>query len=444
MANRQTVVVGLGATGLACLRHLATRGVPLLAMDTRTHPPGLDAARAAAPEVHFHLGSLDTATLRAAERVIVSPGVALATPELAEVAAAGVEVMGDIELFAREATAPVVAITGSNGKSTVTAMVAALFRAAGVEVAVGGNFGTPAPELLDGPVPEAYVLELSSFQLEATHTLKPKVAALLNVSADHLDRYPDLEAYAAAKARIARGAGTLVVNRDDPRTAAMPAAGATVVGFTAGAPAPGDWGLVRDAQGELQLAHGREAVMAASELPLVGRHNQMNALAALAIGSAMGLPERAMVEGLRRFEPLPHRCCRVAQREGIDWVDDSKGTNVGATLAAVAGIEGPVVLIVGGEGKGQDFSPLWQLASEGGLRGVVAIGRDGPAIAGPMADHIPVVEAADMEDAVAAAASLARRGDTVLLSPACASFDMFRDYHERGERFAAAVTGEQP
>ncbi len=437
---QRTAVIGLGDTGLATLRHLAAAGDELLALDTRAVPPHLADARAVAPDATFLLGELDPQLLSGMDRVVVSPGVSLATPAIVAAGEAGVEIVGDIELFARQADAPVVAVTGSNGKSTVTAMLAAMFAGAGRDAAVGGNYGTPALELLERDSrPDVYLLELSSFQLESTRSLKPRVAAILNISADHLDRYADLDAYAAAKARIATGARSLVINGDDPRTVAIARGFGEVVSFTGKVPGPEEWGLVRDEAGRVWLQRGARAVMAADELPLVGRHNQLNALAALAMGAIVGLPEAAMVAALTGFTGLRHRCELVARRNGIDWVNDSKGTNVGATLAAVAGIEGAVVLIVGGEGKEQDFGPLRDLAPSGALRAVVTIGRDGPAIAAPMKAHVPVVEAGEMSAAVSAAREYARPGDTVLLSPACASFDQFGNYQERGECFRTVV-----
>lgn len=446
-ASQRTAVIGLGATGVATLRHLAAETGPgeLLALDTRAEPPLLAEARAAAPDAVFHLGELDAALLGGVDRVVVSPGVPLATPAIAAAAEAGAEVIGDIELFARRAEAPVVAVTGSNGKSTVTAMLAAMFATAGRDVAVGGNYGTPALALLARERrPDAYLLELSSFQLEATSSLQPRVATILNISADHMDRYADMDAYAAAKARVAMGAETLVINGDDPRTKGIARMAREVVTFTGSAPGPAEWGMGRDEAGRLWLRHGARAIMGADELPLVGHHNQFNALAALAVGSALGLPEAAMVAALTGFNGLQHRCQRIVRHDGVDWVNDSKGTNVGATLAAVAGIAGPVVLIVGGEGKGQDFEPLQALAASGDLRAVVTIGRDGPAIAAPMRAHLPVVDAGTVEAAVAAAREQARPGDTVLFSPACASFDQFRDYQARGESFRTAVEAMEP
>ena len=438
--SANNVVIGLGRTGVSCLAHLAARGEGAVAMDTRSAPPELEAARRAHPGAEIVTGGLDARRLAEARRIIVSPGIARSTPAIAAAEAAGAEVIGDIELFARAATAPVVAITGSNGKSTVTAMLAAMAAEAGVCAGVGGNYGPPALELLTDPEPALYILELSSFQLETTESLAPKAATVLNVSADHLDRYADLDDYAAAKARIARGAETLVVNRDDPRSAALSGPGQTL-GFTLGEPAAGDWGVRSGPDGAPWLACGEEGVMPAAELPLVGAHNRANALAALALGEAAGLPRAAMRTALAGFVGLDHRCVRVAESGGVTWIDDSKATNVGAALAAIQGLEAPVVLIAGGQGKDQDFAPLAEPARRGRLRAAVTLGEDGPTIAAVLAPHVPVHAAADMAEAVSRAGELARPGDAVLLSPACASFDQFDGYAQRGEAFATAVAG---
>ena len=432
----ETLIVGLGTTGLSVARHLLARGEPFRVADSRAQPPGREELARLAPGVAVHAGPFDARVFAAARRLVVSPGVSVREPAVAAARAAGAEILGDIELFARTATAPVVAITGSNGKSTVTAMVGEMARAAGIPVGVGGNIGTPALDLITEPEPALYVLELSSFQLETTESLAPAAAAVLNVSADHLDRYGHLDGYAAAKARILPRATTAVINRDDPRVAAMPG-GERRVSFGLDEPATGQWGLVtRD--GEAWLACGEIPWMAEARLRMPGRHNTANALAALALGEAVGLPRPAMVEALMNFQGLPHRCQWVARIHGVSWYNDSKGTNLGATLAALAGFSGPLVLIAGGQGKGQDFAPLRD-ALAGRARAVVLLGEDAPAMAAAIGDAVPVVTADDMPAAVAEAARLARAGDSVLLSPACASLDMFDHFMHRGEVYMAAV-----
>jgi UDP-N-acetylmuramoylalanine--D-glutamate ligase len=431
-----SVIVGLGRTGLSAARHLAARGHRLVVTDTRADPPGLAELRRLVPGAATALGGFDPAVLDGASQVVVSPGVPLAEPFLRQAAAQGIDLVGDIELFAREVDGRVVGITGTNGKSTVTTLVGEFARAGGLDVRVGGNLGEPALDLLAGPPAAMYVLELSSYQLETTRSLQPEAAACLNVTPDHLDRYPDFAAYAAAKARIFERAATAVVNLDDENVARMPRPGQRRVGFSLRR-GDADFRLLRQ-DGEDWLAAGAEPVLPLAALRLPGRHNAANALAALAVGSVCGFPRAAMAGRLRDFRGLPHRAERVRDRRGVAWIDDSKGTNVGATVAAVEGLEGPLVLIAGGEGKGQDFTAL-AAAGRGKLRHTVLIGRDAPLIARALAGICPVTGAGTMAEAVGAAAGLAEPGDTVLLSPACASFDMFRDYAERGEAFAAAV-----
>jgi UDP-N-acetylmuramoylalanine--D-glutamate ligase len=438
----KTLIVGLGRTGLSVARFLHSRGVPFAVTDTRDRPPALEALRAQMPEPPLFLGGFAPAAFEAADCLAVSPGVAVREPLIRDAAARGVSVVGDIELFAREVRAPVAAITGSNGKSTVTTLVGAMARRAGLRAAVGGNLGEPALDLLDERA-ELYVLELSSFQLETTASLAPRVAAVLNLSPDHLDRYPSVEAYAAAKARIFRGAACAVVNRDDERVRAMAAGLAEVVPFTLGAPDEGELGLAQ-VEGADWLCRGADPIMPVSELGIRGRHNTANALAALAIGAALGLPTEAMLEVLREFRGLPHRTELVGERDGVRWLNDSKGTNPGACIAALEGLaaeQGPgarTVLIAGGDCKGADFAELRDVAART-ARAVVLIGRDAPMLERALHGAVPLERASSMEEAVRLAAGRARPGDLVLLSPACASFDMFRDYEHRGQVFCEAV-----
>ena len=432
-----TLIVGLGTTGLSVARHLAARGERFCVADTREFPPGLAALRERVPEVRLFSGPFDADTLARFERLIVSPGVSIREPAIRAAQAAGARVLGDIELFAGQADAPVLAITGSNGKSTVTTLVGEMARAAGLQVAVGGNLGTPALDLLASrSAPDLYVLELSSFQLETTSGLRCAAAAVLNLSADHLDRYEGLDDYALAKARIFRHARVAVINREDPRVRAM-SGGRSRVSFGLDVPAEGQYGL-KDQDGGSWLYRGDEPLLAEAELRMAGRHNTANALAALALGEAAGLPRDDMLAVLRRFAGLPHRCRWVAHRQGVDWYNDSKGTNLGSTLAALAGVPGKVVLIAGGQGKGQDFTPLRAVAADK-ARAVVLLGQDAPVIEQALEGVVPVVRVHDMDQAVAEAARLACRQDSVLLSPACASLDMFRNYEHRGEVFESAV-----
>jgi UDP-N-acetylmuramoylalanine--D-glutamate ligase len=442
-----SVVVGLGKTGASCLRYLARHGIPASATDTRRAPPGLAELGALAGAVTLRLGGFDLSLLDGASQVLMSPGVSLDEPIAQAARARGIEVLGDVELFARAVQAPVIGITGTNGKSTVTSLVAHMAEAAGRRVLAGGNLGVPALDLLERNVPDLYVLELSSFQLETTWSLRPAAAVVLNVSADHLDRYATVAAYARAKARIFEKAATVVLNADDPRVAAMRGAvdargaaggegAARLVTFSIESPAA-DYSLLRSGA-KAQLARRGVPLLGIERLKITGLHNAANALAALALGDAVGLPMAAMLQALESFPGLPHRSAWVADVAGVRYIDDSKGTNVGATLAAVAGLAGPLVMIAGGEGKGQDFAPL-AAGFRGKVRHTVLIGKDAPALAAALAGVCSTEIVASMQEAVLAASRAAQPGDTVLLSPACASLDMFRDYAERGDVFAAAA-----
>jgi UDP-N-acetylmuramoylalanine--D-glutamate ligase len=431
------VIVGLGRTGLSCARHLARQGESFVVTDSRREPPELTHLHELAPNAPVRLGGFDTSLLDGATLVIASPGVSLREPFLVEAARRGIPIVGDIELFARHAQAPIAAITGTNGKSTVTTLVALMAQAAGRKVLAGGNLGQPALDLLTESVPELYVLELSSFQLETTQSLRCAVATVLNVTSDHMDRYADMKAYAAAKERIFAGAELAIVNLDDPYVRGMSTHSARTVSFSLDAERGADYYALRE-RGDVVLMHGAQRIAAMSELKLSGTHNAANALAALAICGGLGLPLSACVRALREFRGLPHRSQWVADIAGVRYVDDSKGTNVGATIAAVAGLEGPIVLIAGGQGKGQDFSPL-AAACRGKVREAILIGQDAAAIDAVLADVCQTERATDMDHAVRLASQVARPGDTVLLSPACASLDMFRDYAHRGDVFAEAV-----
>ncbi len=431
----RALVLGLGRTGLSAARYLDRKGFAVRVADTRAEPPGLAALRAAVPEAEVRTGAFATSLLDDVAQVVISPGLALREPVAAEALRRGLPVVGDVELFAREAQAPVAAITGTNGKSTVTALLAELASAAGCPAVAGGNLGEPALDLLERPVPDLYVLELSSFQLETTRTLTTATATVLNVTPDHLDRYDTLADYAAAKARIFDRCEVAVVNADDRAVRDMPRPGQRVITFGL-EDAHADYALERTP--DPVLACRGEALLPASAMRLQGLHNVANALAALAMCEALDLPRAAVLEALAAFGGLPHRTQWVAEIDGVRYVNDSKGTNVGATLAAVAGLAGPLLVIAGGDGKGQDFGPLRD-AFRGKVRHLVLIGRDAPALARALDGICSTEIVTDMHAAVAAARAVARAGDTVLLSPACASLDMFRDYAERGEVFAAAV-----
>lgn len=434
------IVVGLGKSGMSLVRFLANRGVSFAVADTREHPPELATLRRDYPQVEVRCGELDVEFLCRADELYVSPGLALATPALQQAAMRGVKLSGDIELFARNAKAPIVAISGSNAKSTVTTLVGEMAAAAGKRVAVGGNLGTPALDLLSDDV-ELYVMELSSFQLETTDQLGAEVATVLNISEDHMDRYSGLPAYHLAKHRIFRGARQVVVNRQDALTRPLIGEGVPCWTFGLNTPDRNGFGL-REENGEKYLAFQFDNLMPVRELKIRGGHNQANALAALALGHAVGLPFDAMLASLKIFAGLVHRCQWLRELNGVNYYDDSKATNVGAALAAIEGlgadIDGKLVLIAGGDGKGADFTPL-QAPVAAHCRAVVLLGRDADLLAATFGDSVPLVRVTTLEEAVQRAADIAQEGDAVLLSPACASLDMFKNFEERGQLFARAV-----
>ncbi len=437
--DKQKAVVGLGATGLSVARYLARQQTPFALIDSRETPPNLAAVKAEFPSVPLHCGALSLDLFTGIDEIILSPGVALSTPVIAQAQAAGITIVGDIELFARVAKAPIVAITGSNAKSTVTSLVGDMAEAAGLNVGVGGNLGLPALDLLNAER-DLYVLELSSFQLETTRELGAKVAALLNVSADHMDRYDSLMAYHRAKQRVYYGAENYVVNRADVLTNPPMTEQSQVVSFGLNKPDFKQFGIISET-GEEFLAYQFSALMPVAEIKLAGRHNLENILAALAIGQTAGLPMEAMLTAVRSFRGLPHRCQWVAEIEGVDYFNDSKGTNVGATVAALEGLArdyGKLVLIAGGEGKGADFSEL-KTALTGTARAVIVFGRDAGQIAVVAEPVVPVIYADSLASAVELATEQAEAGDAVVLSPACASFDMFRSFEDRGEQFMQLV-----
>lgn len=431
-------VVGLGASGRATARFLAGRGARLLAMDTRDAPPCADDVRRECPDAEVMTGGLDAARLARCGAVVLSPGLPAQHPALAPARAAGVEIIGDIELFARHAKAPTVAITGTNGKSTVTTLVGLMLAASGREVRVGGNLGPPALDLIGSDEPDCYVLELSSFQLELTTSLAAAVAVILNLTPDHLDRYASFADYVAAKARILRHARHAVLNADDPHTATLALAG-TGAWFTLGAAVGGRYGVRVGADGSW-LRGPRGDYLRADALGVAGRHNLANALAALAVCAALAADGAAAVAALRAFSGLEHRAETVATVRDVTFINDSKATNSGAAIAAIEGLceARSGVLIAGGEAKEPDLAAFADSVVRH-MHAVVLIGRDGARIAQAIGGRIPTSFADDMTAAVRAAAAAARPGDLVLLAPACASFDMFSDYTARGRAFRAAV-----
>ncbi|MGA8863321.1 MAG: UDP-N-acetylmuramoyl-L-alanine--D-glutamate ligase [Gallionella sp.] len=449
LIDKSVLVLGLGETGLSMLRYLKAQGARVQAADSRSNPPGLVEANKYVVEPNIHCGPFSDELFAGIELIAISPGVPLSDPAVARAVASGIPVVGDIELFARQLAVggsrsgtKIVAITGSNGKTTVTSMVEHLCRAAGRDAAAAGNI---SPAVLDVMLergvnqPGIWVLELSSFQLETTASLNADAATVLNVSEDHLDRYAGIGEYSAAKARIFEGCGVQVLNRDDALCMSM--ARKECKTFTFGLNEPdseNDFGIAH-AGGDLWLMQGRHRLLTAGELRVAGLHNVANALAAVALCRAIGLPMEALIDALRSFKGLPHRVEQVDEIGGIIYYDDSKGTNVGATIAALQGLGRKTVLIAGGEGKGQDFTPLKPVVVQH-ARAVVLIGRDAPLIEAALNGcGVEVARAGDMDEAVRHAARLAQKGDAVLLSPACASFDMFRNYQHRAEVFVQAV-----
>ncbi|MEP7206997.1 MAG: UDP-N-acetylmuramoyl-L-alanine--D-glutamate ligase [Casimicrobiaceae bacterium] len=454
LRDRNAVVLGLGLTGLSLARHLLGEGARVRVADTRSEPPLAGKLRAFAPDVAIACGPFDHATLAGADLVAISPGIAKDDAPIAAAAGRGVEIVGDVELFARALPAGerVLAITGSNGKTTVTALTGALCRAANLDTVVAGNIGDPVLDVLAEMRsrqrwPDVIVLELSSFQLETTSSLAPVAATVLNVTENHLDRYDGMEAYAAAKARIFAGAGLQVLNRDDRRSMAMHRSGRVVETFGRGMPAlEKEWGLIArpDDGRAVWLARGGQLLLPIRALRLVGEHNALNALAALALVSAVAPIRKEVLGALAAFEGLPHRMQRVAEIDGVLYVNDSKGTTVAATEVALAGLGRPVVLIAGGDGKGQDFSAL-RAAVGTHCRAVLLIGRDAPAIERALQGTTTRLEmCGTLDAAVVRAKALAGPGEVVLLSPACASLDQFGNYVERGERFMALVGSGRP
>ena len=431
-------MVGLGNTGLSCARFLYAHGLPFSVVDTRAEPPGLDVLAREMPEVPVYTGDYPQDLIAGAAELVVSPGVAMDDPVVLAARDAEVDVVGDIDLFVREAAAPVIGITGSNAKSTVTELVGAMARASGLDVGVGGNLGTPALDLL-APERELYVLELSSFQLERAGKLSLAVAIVLNISEDHLDRHGSMANYHQAKHRIFFGCEVAISNPDDALTVPLLPPDVRQLSWRLGEPALNGFGL-RQVDGREFLCRGFDALIASDELSLQGRHNVANALAALALGSVAGLDEAAMLATLREFRGLPHRCELVAKFDGVRYVDDSKGTNVGATEAALNGLGGErnIVLIAGGQGKGADFAQLRQPVAAH-CKQLVLIGEDADLLEAALAESAPVQRAGSMSEAVQLASAAATTGDCVLLSPACASFDMFSGYEARGAAFAQAV-----
>lgn len=434
----RVLVVGLGVTGMSVAHFLAAQGIQLAVVDSRANPPGLAELRESLPDVAVFLGGFDARAFARATHLVVSPGIGLDTPAIRQAIRAGLPVFGDLDVFACMANAPIIGITGSNGKSTVTTLLGLMAAADGRRVKVGGNLGTPMLDLLDDAA-ELYVLELSSFQLERSTRLRAEAATVLNISPDHMDRYVDLNEYAAAKQRIFHGDGLMVLNADDPVVEAMADTGRSVVRFSVKNGIAADYRII-EADGKEWLAYHDTLLLPVGEIRLKGRHNAANALAAIALGDAAGLSRTRMCQTLREFPGLDHRMQWVADKDGVAYINDSKATNVGACIAALEGLSEPAVLIAGGDGKGADFSVLAEVVATK-VRALVLMGRDAPLLAQALGHLVPTVTVDNMKQAVAAARKLAQTGDVVLLAPACASLDQYKNYQERGRLFAEAVRG---
>jgi len=436
-----TLVVGLGKTGLSVVRYLRAIGEAVIVVDSRDLPPGLSIIKNEFPDIECYTGGFDIDLFTGAHRIVVSPGVALSEPALIEARKQNIEIIGDIDLFAHEVTAPVIGITGSNGKSTVTTLLTLMASQSGRNAVASGNIGLPVLDALDDDV-DLYVLELSSFQLESLQHLPMKAAVVLNISADHLDRYENIAAYAMSKQVIYENAEVLVLNKDDALANYSEAghytnASGKQIKFTVNKPDENEFGVCKKGDEEY-LCFGKKTLIAGDQLKIKGSHNIQNALAALALGFASGLAIGDMIETLKVFKGLPHRAQFVAEIAGVNWINDSKATNVGAAVAALTGIPGKHVLIAGGDAKGADFSELADIVQRH-CRAVVLIGKDAKKIEAVLPAGLNVESAVDMKSAVRAAAKLAQAGDNVLLAPACASFDMFENFEHRGEVFIESV-----
>lgn len=434
------LIIGLGKTGVSCVRYLKQQSCDVAINDSRENPPGLDIIKKEFPAIEIKLGEFSEALFAKADELIVSPGVSLQEPLIAKAIANGVPAIGDIELFARAAKAPIIAVTGSNGKTTVTTLISLVLKAAGYNVQVCGNIGTPVLDLLQEPTPDFYVLELSSFQLETTLSLKAKVAVLLNVSPDHMDRYADLHAYLLAKQRIYNNCEIAIVNYDEPETFENLNLKHKIV-FTVHQPQANQFGLCKKNK-KIFLACGDELLFDVAELKLQGLHHWQNALVVFVIAHALKIPNEIVIPIIKTFSGIEHRCQWVANKKGADWFNDSKGTNVGATIAALTSLGqhkvGQLIWIAGGDAKQADLTSLREPVKQY-VKQAILLGQDAPQIQQVIDGIVPTTCVNSLQEAVEQAAQLVTKNDRVLLSPACASFDMFTNYEHRGEVFIKAV-----
>ncbi|MGH1536814.1 MAG: UDP-N-acetylmuramoyl-L-alanine--D-glutamate ligase [Gammaproteobacteria bacterium] len=439
---RETIVIGLGETGLSVAQHLRKQNIAFTMLDTRSNPPQLSLFQKNFPDIKVCLEKHALEQLRKTARttqLIVSPGVDIHQEAIrAAIVENNSECIGDIELFARSTSKPIAAVTGSNGKSTVSSLLAEMACSAGVRAYAGGNLGPPALDLLEHDAAELFVLEISSFQLESTKSLAPQVSVVLNISPDHLDRHGDVENYAQIKEHIYSRAKVSVVNRDDIYVSKMKTSG-KVVSFGLDRPAQGDFGVIENAEDSF-LALGENALLSVDELALPGESGILNSLAALALGNALNLPMQDMLSKLRKFRGLPHRLALVSKQNGVSWFNDSKGTNIGATISSLRSLGANIILIAGGVFKGGDLTLLKEVVDEHAKR-VILLGQDASLLQQQLEGDVPVELACSMQDAVEIAERIATTNDQVLLSPACASFDMYENYVERGYDFESCVKG---
>jgi UDP-N-acetylmuramoylalanine--D-glutamate ligase len=432
-------VVGLGKTGLSCVRYLSKQGLNIAITDSRNEPPELSTLKSEFEAVHMYLGEISSEALLASDQIVLSPGVSLENKSVKQAIENGIPVLGDIELFCRQAKAPIIAISGSNGKSTVTTLVAEMTRQAGLKTCVGGNLGTPALELLDESTPDLYVLELSSFQLETTFSLSAHASVVLNVSPDHMDRYVNLEEYISAKNKIYSGQGLMVINQDDEIVNAMADNSRQTISFSTSKVDGNNFGIIKD-NGEIFLCQGDKKIIKQKELGIKGEHNVANALAAMALASSVKVPVKTMVETLKNFSGLEHRCQLVKTINNVSWYNDSKATNVGACIASIKGLceQGDIILIAGGDSKGADLSNLSPVVKQH-VKKALLMGVDANKLADVIGPKVSYEFVTNMSEAVNLANQLADSGNLVLLAPACSSLDMYENYQQRGDVFVLAV-----
>jgi len=440
VAMAKILIVGLGVSGQAVARYLYQNDIAFGLADERVCGADETLLRQTYPEMTLHCGAFEEDIFLNYETIVLSPGISRKHPAVAAAIAAGVEVICDIEVFARVVNAPVIAVTGSNGKSTVVDLLQQMAQSANIDSRLGGNYGVAALDLVDEQEAELYILELSSFQLESTYSLKPAAAVVLNISEDHMDRYDGLPDYIEAKAKVYKQAAHQIINRDDMQAREL-SGSTSSISFGLDTPDENHFGLIKIDEVEW-LAQGETALLPVNELKILGRHNIANALAALALGQAVNIPMVSMLSALRNYQGLSHRTQWVADINGVTWINDSKATNVGATQAALQGMEAPVILLAGGQAKGADLTPLTSAATNR-IKTAILFGEDADQLELVLNDACDVIRVDDLPAAVFHANEIAQNGDVVMLSPACASFDMFSSYTERGDVFIRLVNGLQ-